>query len=53
MGFDAQFCGGIIEGVKEFPNDATDLDIKAAFPSIMGMEYDENCYYEIIGGVKK
>ncbi len=44
FGFDAQFCGHF-ENIVELPDNITDIEIKAMFPEVMGLEYDDNCYF--------
>lgn len=45
--FDAQFCGHD-EVVVEFSDGASDSYIRSLFPRELGLEYDDNCYYERI-----
>lgn len=48
LGFDTQFCGKS-ETVIEAPNYLSKKEIKELFKKEMGIEFDENCYYEILG----
>ena len=43
--FNAQFVGHD-EAIVEVKDDITDDEIKALFPLVMRMEYDDNCYWE-------
>lgn len=43
--FNAQFVGHD-EAIVEVKDDITDDEIKALFPIVMWMEYDDNCYWE-------
>lgn len=45
--FDAQFCGH--EEVEvNMPDNATEEDIQSQFKPVLGITYDENCFYEIM-----
>ena len=44
LGFNAQFCGQI-ETIVECVDTATDKDIVALFPALIGLPYDDNCYF--------
>ena len=44
--FDAQFCGRIEETV-DIPDDASEEEIKALFPKVLGMEFDDSCFWKI------
>lgn len=44
LGFNAQFCG-MYEEVVDCVERATDKEIKALFPAIMGLPFDDNCYF--------
>lgn len=46
MIWDAQFCG-YDEAIVDLPNSTTDQDIKKMFESVLGIQYDSNCRYEI------
>ena len=48
--WDTQFCGRL-EEIVDVKESATEEEIKKLFPIYLGMEYDENCYFEIINGV--
>lgn len=45
--FAAQFCGSA-ERIVEVPADADEQYIIDLFPEEMGLEFDENCFYEIL-----
>lgn len=45
--FDAQFCG-VIESKAYIPEDATEQEIKDKFRETIGVEFDDNCSYEIL-----
>jgi hypothetical protein len=44
LGFAAQFCG-TCEEVVNCVEQATDEEIKALFPAIIGLPFDDNCYF--------
>ncbi len=50
--FDAQFCG-TLEKFVELLQDPTKEYIESLFESELGITYDDNCSYEIIGGTKQ
>ena len=45
LGFSAQFCG-TVETVVECVDTASDDEIKALFPALIGLPFDDNCYFE-------
>ena len=47
FGFDAQFCGSM-EKIINSERKLNDEDIKSMFPDVLGIPYDENCYYKIL-----
>ena len=47
FGFDAQFCGRFHE-IVDLPDNTTEDKIIAMFPEILGLPFDNNCYYEIL-----
>lgn len=47
--FHAQFCG-YLEEVVTVDDDATDEEIKARFQDVLGMKFDDNCYFGDIDG---
>lgn len=49
MCFDAQFCGHA-EVLVDVQDEISDHEIRALFPKELGIEFDENCFYEIVKG---
>ena len=49
--FDAQFCGSI-EDVVEVSDKITEDEIKALFPKYLGLDFDENCFWELVNDMK-
>ena len=47
--FDAQFCGHD-EQIIELQSIVTEDDIKAMFPIVFGIPFDDNCSYEVLEG---
>lgn len=47
--FDGWFCRRAEEAVS-MPDTVIEEDIKALFPDVFGLRYDENCSYEILKG---
>lgn len=47
FGFNAQFCGKT-EQVVELPDNTKEDTIKETFPDIIGITYDDNCYFDIL-----
>lgn len=45
--FDAQFVGRE-EVIVDVPENISDEEIKELFPRYIGIEYDENCSWEMI-----
>lgn len=45
--FDSQFAGKM-EKVAVLPEDITDEQIKSKFPEVLGLDYDDNCWFERI-----
>lgn len=50
FGFDNQFIGKY-EIEKYLPNDTTREQIIKLFPTILGINFNEDCYYRIRGGI--
>jgi hypothetical protein len=47
FGFAAQFIGQA-NNIVDLPNDATPQQIEGLFEEILGLPYDDNCYYKIL-----
>lgn len=45
--FNAQFCG-YFEKIVDVPIDYNDEDIRRLFEKEMELEFDDNCFYEVI-----
>jgi len=46
--FDAQFIGRV-EYIADIQSNYSDDDIKSLFPIYIGVNFDNNCSYEIMG----
>lgn len=47
FGFAAQFIGQASD-IVDLPDDTTNEQIEELFEEILGLPYDDNCYYNIL-----
>lgn len=47
FGFAAQFIGQV-SNIVNLPDDTTPQQIEGLFEKILGLPYDNNCYYKIL-----
>ena len=44
-GFSSQFCGGVHKVVTDIPEDTTDDEIIKSFEDVLGIPYNEECFF--------